>query len=365
MGGLENGLINLINSMQPAAFRHAIACVEDYTDFRERVRRPDVEVFALRRSEVGVWSVRRQLFRLTRRLRPAILHSRAMSGLDALLPAWLAGVPHRVHGEHGWDVNDLHGKEWKPALLRRVHSPLVDRYITVSKHIQSYLIDRVGVDVARIDQIYNGVDTDRFAPATERRTDVLPSSFAAPDSVVIGTVGRLQKVKDQQTLVRAFAEIARRRDAIAERVRLVIVGDGPLRRELQALVESLGISAATWMPGAIANVREAMQSFDLFALPSLSEGISNTILEAMASGLPVVATSVGGNTELVEEGRSGRLFRPGDVSKLAELLTEYVADAEYRRAHALVARHRAVEQFSLEVMVQKYQAVYESLLAQR
>jgi sugar transferase (PEP-CTERM/EpsH1 system associated) len=365
MGGLENGLINLINRMPVSAFRHAIACVEDYSDFRDRLTRPDVEVVALNRSRIGVWALRRALFRLCRRLQPAILHSRAMSGLDALLPSFVAGVPHRIHGEHGWDVNDLDGRAWKPVVLRRLHSPLVDRYVTVSRHLERYLVERVGIDAARITQIYNGVDTERFRPAQRGAREILPRGFAGDGSVIIGTVGRLQRVKDQATLLRAFAALTNRSADLGRQARLVILGDGPLREELTALVDSLGVGSRTWMPGAVANVPEIMRTFDVFVLPSLQEGISNTILEAMASAVPVIATATGGNLELVEDGRSGRFFAPGNDAALTALLSEYLARPDYRSEHAGFARRRALDNFALPVMVQRYQAVYERLSASR
>ena len=157
MGGMENNLVNLINRMPASSFRHAIACVEDFTDFRSRLVKPDVEVFALHRSRIGVQRLRLELFRLCRRLRPRIVHSRNRSGLDVLLPARLAGVRYRVHGEHGWDVGDLLGESRKLLLLRRLHAPLVSRYITVSKDLERYLTRRVGVAAGRVTQIYNGV----------------------------------------------------------------------------------------------------------------------------------------------------------------------------------------------------------------
>jgi sugar transferase (PEP-CTERM/EpsH1 system associated) len=360
MGGMENGLINLINRMPKTRFRHAIACIEDYSDFRQRLLRPEVEVVALRRSRVGIWGVRRELFRLCRRLRPKIVHSRNMSGLDALLPASLAGA-RRVHGEHGWDVNDLNGDKWKPAFLRRIHSPLVDRYIVVSKQFEQYLTGRVGIAASRITQIYNGVDTERFVPAATRRADVLPPGFATKDSVVIGTVARIQPVKDQETLVRAFAELSNSASGISGRVRLAIIGDGPLLPRLRSLADSLGISQRTWLPGAVSNVPEIMRSLDLFVLPSLAEGISNTILEAMACGLPVIATAAGGNSELLQDGRTGRLFQARDVKALAGLLEAYAADPSLRQIHARSARQHVLENFGLANMLQKYQAVYEQL----
>jgi len=360
MGGMENNLVNLINRMPASGFRHAIACVEDFSDFRSRLVKPDVEVFALHRSRVGVQRLRLELFRLCRRLRPRIVHSRNRSGLDALLPARLAGVRYRVHGEHGWDVGDLHGESWKLMLLRRLHAPLVSRYITVSKDLERYLIRRVGVAARRVTQIYNGVDTERFAPAADKPTGLLPASLAGTDLVVIGTVGRIQAVKDQATLLRAFAALQSARPESRARLRLAVVGDGPLLGELRDLARSLGIAETTWMPGALGNVPDVLRLLDVFVLPSLSEGISNTILEAMASRLPVLATARGGNVELVEEGQNGRLFEPGDVPALTRLLAEYLDDPARRRAHADTARRRALERFSLDAMVASYQAVYEA-----
>jgi sugar transferase (PEP-CTERM/EpsH1 system associated) len=359
MGGMENNLVNLINRMDPARFRHAIACVEDFSDFRSRLVKPDVEVVALHRSRIGVQRLQLELFRLCRRLRPAIVHSRNRSGLDALLPARLAGVRYRVHGEHGWDVEDLHGEKWKLIWLRRLHAPLVNRYITVSRDLERYLIQRVGIAARGVTQIYNGVDTERFSPAAAKPA-LLPASLAAGDVVVIGTVGRIQAVKDQATLLRAFAALLSAHPECRARLRLAIVGDGPLLDELRGLAASLGIAETTWMPGAVGNVPDVLRLLDVFVLPSLNEGISNTILEAMASRLPVLATARGGNVELVDEGQNGRLFEPGDVAALARLLGDYVENPALRLAHADTARRRAVERFSPDAMVASYQAVYEA-----
>ncbi len=361
MGGMENGLVNLINRMPQECLRHAVACIEDYSDFRQRITRTDTEVFALHRSKTGVWKMRKELFQLCRRLQPRVVHSRNLSGLDALAPARFAGVRHCIHGEHGWDVGDLDGTRWRPAMLRRVHSPFVDRYIVVSKDLERYLIRRVGIAAGRISQIYNGVDTERFAPRPGRPANGLPAEFAEQDTLVIGTVGRIQPVKDQATLLKAFAELVRSH----ARLRLAVIGDGPLLGDLRRFTETLGIAQFTWLPGAIGNIANALRGFDVFVLPSLSEGISNTVLEAMASGVPVVATAAGGNLELVEDGYCGRLFPPGDVAMLARLLAGYVADPLLRQAHAVAARRVAVERFSLDTMVTKYQEIYLGFCGQR
>ena len=363
VGGMENGLVNLINHMPATAYRHAIACIEDYSDFRQRISRPDVDVFALHRSRIGVWHLRGELFKLCRRLKPSIVHSRNQSGLDALLPARLARVPHTVHSEHGWNVDDINGQSKKPALLRRLHSPLVGRYIAVSKDIERYLVDRVGIAQRRISQIYNGVDSARFAPAPAAadRHKLLPKGFCCDDAIVVGTVGRLQRVKDQATLLCAFATLGERRPDLKARLRLAIVGDGPLLSDLRQLAETLGIVRETWFPGALSNVPEVLQSFDVFVLPSLNEGISNTILEAMASGLPVLATAIGGNVELLRDGVYGRFFSPGDTAALCDLIAGYAGSLALRTAHGQAARRIAEQNFSLPAMTMGYMDVYNAL----
>ena len=364
-GGMENGVVNLINKLPASKFRHAVVCIEDFNDFRDRIIDPDVEVIALNRSAIGVWRMRLELLRIFRRLQPAIVHSRNQSGLDALLPARLAGVPYCIHGEHGWDVDNLDGRKWKPTLLKKLHAPLVSRYVTVSCHLRDFLIERIGINPTRIEQIYNGVDTQIFHPDSTKDRDALPPSLLGNDKVLIGTVGRIQAVKDQATLLRAFALLLERHEALRTHVRLVVVGGGPLLEFLKGLAQTLQISDLTWFAGPMPTVADALRRLDLFVLPSLNEGISNTILEAMASGLPVMATAVGGNVELVDDQITGRWFTPGDQSELADLLYYYCVSNEMRQQHGLAARQVALERFSLNTMLAHYEVVYENGLRNR
>ncbi len=365
MGGLENGLVNLINRMPESAYRHAVVCVEDFSEFRDRLQRPDVEVVALHRSKIGIWGLRRALYALFRQWRPAMLHSRNLSGLDALVPAALAGVRHRVHGEHGRDVDELHRGNRKLDLLRWLHSPLVGRYVTVSRDLQRYLTGRLHIAPSRITQIYNGVDTGRFAPAAGKPAGLLPEGFCGEGAVVFGTVGRAQPIKDQATLIRALARLRRTWPELGARARLAIVGDGPLLADLRAQAAAEGVADQVWLPGARDDVPRVLQSFDVFMLPSLSEGISNTILEAMASRLPLLVTAVGGNVELVEDGVAGRWFAPGEDAALATLMADYLADAQLRGRHAAAARTTALARFSMDAMVAAYRGVYDDMLAPR
>jgi len=180
--------------------------------------------------------------------------------------------------------------------------------------------------------------------------------------VVLGTVGRLDPIKNQAGLLRAFRAILDRHPEWGPRLRLIIAGDGPLRGELARLARELEIEDSVWFPGARGDVPELMRAMDVFVLPSINEGISNTILEAMATGLPVVAGRTGGNPELVLEGVTGALCDPNDTGGLQTALENYVAQPGLRESHGRGARERVTAHFSLEAMVGRYAALYDELL---
>ena len=361
VGGLENGLVNIINSIPEDRYHHVIISLTELSDFKRRIKRQDVDCFALHKRPGNDPGMFWNLWRLFRKLRPAIVHSRNLAALEAQLPAWLAGVGCRIHGEHGLDVHDLDGTRRKYRLIRRFYRPLVHRYIALSRQLGNYLHQQVGVADDRIRLICNGVDTERFRPGQqELRDSILPRGFVDHESIVIGSVGRLEPVKDQLTLVRAFTELCRRRPQDT-RLRLVLVGDGSLRKELESLVEQGGIGEQVWLAGSVENVPQLLHAMDVFVLPSLAEGISNTILEAMASALPVVATRVGGNEELVEEGETGLLVARADPGAMAGALLSYIEDDTLRARHGAAARRRVEKHFSLHGMVNRYLEVYDEL----
>jgi len=207
------------------------------------------------------------------------------------------------------------------------------------------------------------VDSERFHPAGERREEVPCAGFAGTGDFVIGTVGRMQDVKDQLTLARAFVRLTQGIPEAEQRLRLVMIGDGPLRERVRVLLADAGVGQYAWLPGERNDVACIMRSFDLFVLPSLAEGISNTILEAMASGLPVLATAVGGNPELIEAGVTGTLVPRDDAESMARAMRAYVENAELCRRQGSEARRTIERKFGMEAMVNAYMAVYDQLLA--
>jgi sugar transferase (PEP-CTERM/EpsH1 system associated) len=278
------------------------------------------------------------------------------------VPAWAAGVPVRIHGEHGWDIADLHGASVRLRWTRKAFSPFVTSYVALSQHLQDYLQRRVGIGRDRIVQLYNGVDTGRFFPGGGTGPRVADCPFADPRLWLVGTVGRMQAVKDPVNLARAFVRAIERDPPARARLRLVMVGDGPLRPDVERTLSEAGLRELAWLPGERGDVPEIMRSLDCFVLPSLAEGISNTILEAMASGLTVIATRVGGNAELVEEGLTGRLVPPADSQALAIRILDYLHHPDVLRRHGKAGRNRVERRFSLDRMVTEYDRLYRRLL---
>lgn len=363
VGGLENGVVNLINHLPADRWRHAVVSLTDIdASFASRIRTPGVALHALHKPPGQGFRQWPALAALFRRMRPAIVHTRNLAALEAQLPAWWAGVPGRVHGEHGRDVEDPDGRSRKHQWMRRAYRPFVQQTIALGRELSDYCRQRIGIPADRLHTIYNGVDTQRFHPAAGGRAAIAGSPFNDPALWLVGTVGRMQTVKAQPLLVRAFVQALSEAPALRQRMRLVLVGDGPLRPECEALLREAGMADLAWFAGERGDVPDVMRGLDCFVLPSLAEGISNTILEAMASGLPVLATSVGANGELVQPGATGRLVPPGDAGALAVGLRQMAQDAAGAVALGRAGRQRVEQRFSLGAMVAAYDSVYQRVL---
>jgi sugar transferase (PEP-CTERM/EpsH1 system associated) len=362
-GGLENGLVNIINRMPADRYRHVIICLTHATDFANRITAPDVRVIELNKKEGHDLGVYWRLQKLLWQLKPDIVHTRNLAALEMqVLTLALPGVK-RVHGEHGRDIYDLHGQNKKYNRLRKVMSFLVHRYIAVSQDLEGWLLDTVKVPKAKVRQLYNGVDSARFhLHSIDIIKGVLPPQFADKDSLIIGTVGRIVAVKDQISLINAFGILVNKATSESDKLRLVIVGDGPLYQTLKERVSSLGLDSKVWLPGDRKDIPDLLRTMDIFVLPSLGEGISNTVLEAMATGLPVVATRVGGNPELVDDSRTGALVPVGDVGELANVLQDLIDDPELLSSMGTAGLEKVHNQFDWDVTVANYLAVYDELL---
>lgn len=360
-GGLENGVVNLINHMPAKAYRHAIIALTEITDFKKRITRDDVEFIELHKKPGhGIW-LYPKLFKLLREKRPSIVHTRNLAALEATVPAWAAGVPVRIHSEHGREGADVAPDHLKYRFMRKLYRPFVTNYLALSSDLSHYLHHYIGIPSRKLSRIYNGVDSNRFV-CSNRRLPISGCPFQGNEHWIVGTIGRMHAVKDQMNLAKAFVWAMQAHPQLRDKLRLVMIGNGPHRSDIQNFLAGAGVSDISWLPGERQDIPEILHGFDCFVLPSKSEGVSNTILEAMASGLPVIATNVGGNPELVENEITGKLVPPSNPEALAKAIINYANSPESARKAGRLARATVEQRFSLDAMVGAYCQLYGSLL---
>jgi glycosyltransferase involved in cell wall biosynthesis len=209
--------------------------------------------------------------------------------------------------------------------------------------------------------IHNGVDTRRFSPDSHARDRVRAELGIGPSDFCIGCVGNLLPVKDHLTVLRALPDF----DAAGRSWRLLLIGEGSERGKLEAHIEAHGqLKGRVCLMGSSSRVPEMLNALDVYILPSLAEGISNSLLEAMATGVPVIATATGGNPEVILDGKSGLLFPVSDCGKLAQRLKLLASDSGIRERLSQEAMRRIREYFSLDSMIHKYEHLYERLAAE-
>ena len=359
MGGLENGVVNLVNNSDQNIFAHEICCVTKSGSAALRLKRR-IPIYEMHKRDGNDWSLIPKLVKLIKNVRPDIVHTRNWGTVDSIVAAKLAGVRTVIHGEHGWNMDDPMGQNIRRRLVRKVLSGMVNYFVAVSEDIKQWMINSIGIKNTKVSKILNGVNTDKFCPIDN--IGVRNSLGFSSKDIVIGTVGRLDPIKDQRLLLQAFSYLKHEKKNLC----LVLVGDGPQKRNLESVKKTLPCGDRVVFLGERDDVDKILSAFDLFVLPSRNEGISNTILEAMATGLPVIATNVGGNPELVKHGHSGLLFPPGDCHALVDALNFYIEQNPYMiEIHGRNARERAIRDFSLQRMVKQYETLYQSFCFNR
>jgi sugar transferase (PEP-CTERM/EpsH1 system associated) len=358
-GGLENGVVNVINRLDRERFASSVCCLKHAGEFARRIEDPRVDIHELHWRGGNDPRLALRLARLLRHLRPDIVHTRnAEPFFYGFAGAKLARARALVHSEHGRKFDD------RPArfALQRWMSRHTDAIFAVSGQLKTDLVKHIGMPEASVEVLHNGVDLSRFnvaagagAPSPARAA--LRREWGVPeDALVVGSVGRLVAVKNYTLLLRAAA-------ASGLDIHLVLAGEGPERAALTALAASLGIATRVHLLGHSNDVDRVLGAFDVFVLPSFSEGMSNTLLEAMAAGVPPVASDVGGNGEIVRDGVDGRLFPSDDEPALRACLEALCRDGAERARLGAAARERVLSTFDIRQMIERYERLYERVHA--
>jgi len=354
-GGAEMGILKLIAGLGEG-FEQRICTTRGFDADFVRASFSEEKMDVAGRSELGLQFPLFRLVRIMRQYRPHIVHARNWGALEAVVAAKLAAVPVVIHSEHGYEVDMFAGLPLRRRLFRWTAYAMADAIFAVTRELRDFHAREAWIHPERIGVMYNGVDTQRFAPCREARLAMRKELGLPAESFVVGTVGRLVPIKDHGTLLKAAALLF----SSGIDVRVLLAGSGPERERLQRQAAD-ALDGQICFAGDSSRVPEMLNAMDVFVLPSLNEGMSNTLLEAMACGLPVVATNVGGNPEIVENNVSGCLFTPGDSQLLAHKLKHLAQNPALIHQLGTAARNRAIESFSLSRMLEAYRNFYLEL----
>jgi sugar transferase (PEP-CTERM/EpsH1 system associated) len=355
VGGAEQLLVNTVECTNRERFEPlVVALYAGNTRLADRIRAQGVAVVCLGMTAKwrvdGLW----RFFRLLRRERPAILHGWLFHAIVvARIIGRIAGVPIVVSARHNVNIGGSARER-----VNRWTNWLDDRTIAVSESIRQVEVTRGRSSAERVVTILNGVPRMAFPPRAEARRRLRAEFDLPAQAVVLGTVARLHKQKGHAVLARAVQQLVERFPL----VHCVWVGDGEEKGRLETLVGKLGISAHVRFAGSRSDVPDLLAGMDLFVLPSHWEGMPVAILEAMAAGLPVVATAVGGTPEVVEDETTGLLPPPRDPVALAEAISRLLRDPERARRMGEAGRKRVETEFSMDANVRRVEALYEQLL---
>lgn len=343
-GGLERLLVDFARFHDRESYELVFVALQGLGKPAEEIRAAGCEVHALPNPSRGRWQRLRDLARLFRDLTPDVVHTHnQLPHVYGTAAARWAGVPAVIHTRHG----QRFGHRWKSRLLFNVMSRGVDRIVSVSDDAARLCRSEDRVPQTKLKRIWNGIDLDRFC-------------FRGPSERPVGIcVARLSAEKDFPTLLKAVAIAARD----VPEFRLQLVGNGAQRPLLERLIATLGLHEQVELLGERGDIPDLLANAGFFISSSLTEGLSLTLLEAMAVGLPILATSVGGNPEIVVEGVTGRLVPAADPSALAAGIVQMCRDSSAWPDMGRCARGRVEEHFDIRHMLRHYEDLYQETLA--
>ncbi|MFL5244370.1 MAG: glycosyltransferase [Gemmataceae bacterium] len=356
VGGAEILVAQLARATSPR-YRVVFACLDDLGTLGEELRQEGYHVEVLDRRSGLDWRCSFRLGRFLRRHNVDLVHAHQYTpffyGITARLFYRRPAILFTEHGRHFPDYPRRKRMLFNRLMLRRW-----DRVVGVGHAVRQALIQNEGIPSHRVSVVYNGINLRRYSSIAGDRTAVRKELGLEPDDFVIVQVARMDYLKDHGTAIRTIAQIAPR----CPQAKLVLVGEGPELEKVQEQVNQLDVSAHVRFVGLRKDVPSLLAAADLFLLTSISEGIPLTVIEAMAAGLPVVGTRVGGMEEVIEEGATGLLAAAGDDKGLANHILHLIGDPALRTRMGEKGRERAFSLFSQEQMLAGYMRLYQEQL---
>jgi len=359
IGGIQQQILSLVMAYDREKFCPVVCCFGPKMEVGIEIEKAGIEVVALNRRRYNKFSagIIFDLYRLMKDRNIHVLRThKYRANFYGRIAGALAGVPVIVASEH-----NIYRDEKERRLIRRISNKILsmvtDKMVTVSDAIRKDILRYDRVSPSKVMVLHNGVDTERFKPGVNFG-DVREQHALSKDDVVIGFVGRLVINKGLNYLIEAFALLKDSCNA-----KLLIVGDGSLMEELKKQAKDKGLEGSVIFTGLRRDITDILSTIDLFVLPSIKEGLPNSLLEAMAMSKPVVATAVGGVPEIIEHGATGLLVQPADRDGLAAAIKTVIDNPLMAKNMGIAARDFIENNYSIKATAGRWETLYISLLA--
>lgn len=349
IGGLEKLILEMVRDSQPHFEHHIITLTRAEPSMVELLP-SNVHLYQLNKPRGHSFAVYAALYRQLRAIKPHTLHSYNLATVEYQWIAALLRIPRRIHAEHGRDSYDPDGSNNKYRLLRKLCSPVVHKFVAVSNDLGKWLNDDVGLSSTKIQVVHNGIDTQHFSAESKQRSP----------KFTIGHVARMQAIKNQTMLLDAYSLACQRSSEFSQNSRLILVGDGPELLNLKQYQQSLLPLGEVVFTGAQMDVKPYYQSFDLFILSSIAEGIPVTLLEAMSMKIAPLVTNVGGIKEVIKHRFNGVLVDSNDTSQMSNEIIALYSDPLSRARIAKHAREHVEQSYSKQQMLSQYYRLYQA-----
>ncbi len=359
IGGAERMLLGVLRNLDATRFDSVVCCIQDRGELADEVESLGIPVHALGLMERGGFDRRvvPALRRLIREQRVEVVHSHLYhANLYGRIAAWREGIPviASVH-------NTYSRRKWHRHLINRLLAKLSFRITAGSADVERDILVHDHVAAEKVVRLPNCIDLDRVETSLAAAAAKRQLGFG-PTDPVIGTVGRMEEQKGHAFLLDAFARLRKMPELEAMPLRLLVVGDGRLKSATEQRAKDIGIVGACRFPGSIKDLADIYRAIDVFVMPSLWEGLSLAMLEAMAAGLPMIATDVGGARDVLGDGLRGVLVPPADAGALAQAMRDLLIDAGRRSTLADSGSTHVRENYSVAALSRQLAGLYEAAL---
>ena len=365
-GGTERVVANILSHSSKNINNYVGSFYPYDNAFLKNVKTSKTKVFSLDKQEGNDFSIPRKIESFCKKNHIDIIHSMGWSTYaEGLIAAKAMGGKKQkfIYSYRGKTMEDTIQIPKRRILAQRLFSHFCDAVLTNSEISKKEYASDIGIDPKKINVIYNGVDVNLFGPHRPASIVNKRDSFKIKESdIVIGSVGRFDPVKGIKNLVKVFSFLS---PDVRKHCKLLLVGDGSEKKDIQTLLSQLGMQDQVILTGMRKDIPDCLRVMDIYVQPSLFENISNSVLEAMATGLPVISTNVGGIREILDHNRNGLIVELGNDNSMAEALASLIKNAEQRKIMGKFAREKVADSFSIQKMVSDYEVLYQNLLSKR